>query len=366
MKVTVDMLTDLSAGAAFLATGGGGDPHITYLCAQQGLRQYGPADLIQPQDLPDDAMVVAIGAVGAPSTSLELLPSIDESVRVLEEYRRLTGRAVDAVVSFEIGGGNSLIPIVAAAANGIPVIDGDGMGRALPEATMMTFAIAGISPTPALALDYAGNTEIIHAPDVHAYEPLIRAFSMQRGGMAISAEFHMSGAEMKRCVVPGTVSLSIEIGKILRGGGGNANQLAPALAHVFENSIYGAFRQLYSGTVADMSTNVIGGYDVGRAVIESLTDGEPSLQIDIRNEYLTARQGDVMLASVPDLITILDFETAQPINAERLRYGQRVSVFAIGCPAHYRTEQALRVVSPRSFGFDFDYVPLEASVHALR
>ena len=360
MKLTVDMLTDLSAGAAFLATGGGGDPHITYLCAQQGLRQYGPADLIQPEELPDDAMVVAIGAVGAPTTSLELLPSIDESARVLEEYRRRTGRAVDAVVSFEIGGGNSLIPIVAAAANGIPVIDGDGMGRALPEATMMTFAIAGMSPTPALALDYAGNTEMIDAPDVHAYEPLIRAFAMQRGGMAISAEFQMSGAQMKSCVVPGTVSLSIALGKILRSGGGNADQLAPALADLFENSIYGAFRQLYSGTVSDMSTNVIGGYDVGRAVIESLTNGTPSLHIDIKNEYLTACLDSKILASVPDLITILDYETAQPINAERLRYGQRVSVFAIGCPAHYRTTQALSVVSPRCFGFDFDYVPLDA------
>jgi hypothetical protein len=358
MKLTVDMLTNLSAGAAFLATGGGGDPHITYLCAQEGLRQYGPADLIQPEELPDDAMVVAIGAVGAPTTALELLPSVDESVRVLEAYRRRTGRAVDAVVSFEIGGGNSLIPIVAAAANGIPVIDGDGMGRALPEATMMTFAIAGISPTPALALDYAGNVEMIDAPDVYAYERLIRNFSMQRGGMAISAEFQMSGAELKRTVVPGTVSLSIELGKVLRSGAGNADQLAPRLRRLFENSIYGVFRPLYSGTVADMSSNVIGGYDVGRAVIESLTDGEPSLIIDIKNEYLTAQLGGKVLASVPDLITILDYETAQPINAERLRYGQRVSVFAVGCPAHYRTLEALKVVSPRCFGFNFDYVPL--------
>ena len=168
----------------------------------------------------------------------------------------------------------------------------------------------------------------------------------------------MTGAQLKGCVVPGTVSLSIALGKILLGGRGNSDQLAPAIAELFDTSIYGVFRQIFSGTVADMSTHVVGGYDVGRAVIESQSDSKSLLVVDIKNEYLVARLDGNVLASVPDLLTILDYETAQPINAERLRYGQRVSVFAIGCPGHYRTADALKVVSPRCFGFDFDYVPL--------
>ncbi|MEO0466163.1 MAG: DUF917 domain-containing protein [Pseudomonadota bacterium] len=359
MILDVDDLADLSAGAAFLATGGGGDPYLTYLSACEGLRKYGPADLLAPEEIADDALVVAVGAVGAPTTSLELLPSVDESIQVLEAYKSLTGRKVDAVVSFEIGGGNSLIPIVAAAANGIPVIDGDGMGRALPEATMMTYALAGIAPTSAVALDYRGEAELIEADTTEAYEALIRAFALERGGMALSAEFQMTGAQMKSCIVPNTVSLSKALGQALREGNGSAQQRSARLAEVFEPSIYGAFKNLYSGIVSDVSTSVQGGFDVGKAVISPLIeDGRAPLYIDIRNEYLTARQGDAVLASVPDLITILDFETAQPINAERLRYGQRVSVFAIGCPAHYQTDHALGVVSPRAFGFDFDYVPL--------
>ena len=358
-QLTADMLADLSAGAAFLATGGGGDPHLTYLSACEGLKAYGPATMIAPEDLDDDALVVALGAVGAPTTSLELLPSIDESIAVLEAYKRLTGRKVDAVVSFEIGGGNSLIPIVAAAANNIPVIDGDGMGRALPEATMMTYAIAGIAPTPAVALDYSGHTELIEAETTEEYEQIIRAFSMQRGGMALSAEFQMTGRQMKDCIVPNTVSLSIELGKILRSRAGTADQMAAQIEQVFAPSIYGAFRQLFTGIVSDMSTCVVGGYDVGKAEIAPLIEDEPALTIDIKNEYLTAKLDGKLLASVPDLICILDSETAEPINAERLRYGQRVSVFAVGCPAHYRTEAALNVVAPRGFGFDFDYVPLE-------
>ncbi len=362
MLLTKDMLADLSAGATFLATGGGGDPYLTYLTACQALDQYGPARLIPVGELPDDAAIVAIGAVGAPTTSLELLPSLEDSIKALSEYRRLTGRRVDAVVSFEIGGSNSLIPIIAAAANGIPVIDGDGMGRALPEAQMMTYAIAGHHPTPAVAVDYAGNAVLIDCENVEAYENELRDFTMRRGGSITSVEFWMSGADLKACIVPGTVSLSIALGRILRGGNGNASEVSKLLEALFANSIYGQYRLLYSGIVADMSTRVVEGFDVGRAIVESSVDGEPAMEITIKNEYLTAQVGTRLLATVPDLITILDFETAQPINAERLRYGQRVSVIGIGCPDHFRTARALCAVGPRAFGFPFDFIPIETLV----
>ena len=81
--------------------------------------------------------------------------------------------------------------------------------------------------------------------------------------------------------------------------------------------------------------------------------------VNIKNEYLLARQGGRVRASVPDLLTIVDFETGTPINGERLRYGQRVAIFATGCPDFYRSEKALKVVAPRCFGFDNDYAPLE-------
>ena len=359
MKITIDSLADLSAGAAFLATGGGGDPYLAYLTTCRALQEYGSPRLVAPEDLPDDAHVVAIGGVGAPTTSLELLPSMRDTVCALDGYQEATGRPIDAVVSFEIGGGNSMIPIVAAAGKGIVVIDGDGMGRALPEAQMMTYAIEGIRATPAIACDYRGQVTRLDAESTAEYEKLVRALAMKSGGMVTTVEFWMTGQQLKASVVPKTVSFSIEIGRLLRGRTGDARQVAPLLAAAFKRSIYGEFRHLHSGLVTDVTTATIGGYDVGRATIDSL-DGGPPLHIDIKNEYLVASRSGEVLASVPDLITIVDLETAQPINAERLRYGQRVSVFAIGCPAHYRTAKALQSVGPRCFGFDFDFVPWAA------
>ncbi|MEO0417344.1 MAG: DUF917 domain-containing protein [Pseudomonadota bacterium] len=346
VQITLEMLDDIAAGAAFLATGGGGDPHLACLCAKEGLKAYGPARMIAPEELADDAFVTAVGAVGAPTTSLELLPSIDEAVRVVQAYEEIVGRRPDALVSFEIGGSNSLIPIVAAAALGIPLIDGDGMGRALPEATMMTYAIAGISPTPAVGLDYAGNTQRFDAPDVQAYEPMIRRFAMERGGMAVSAEFGMTGAQLKACIVPKTVTLSAELGRFLRTGEGNAAEREADLATLFQGTIYGPLELIASGLVSDYTSKVVGGFDVGEATLESVIKGEEPLKVAVKNEYLAVKQAGRMVACLPDLITLVDFETGWPINAERLRFGQRVSVFRIGSPAHYTTPEGLAALQP--------------------
>lgn len=357
--IDIEHLDDLALGSVFLATGGGGDPHVPKLITAEAINRYGPVKLLNVNMLKDNDFIVPVGSVGAPTVSLELLPSVYDAAKTLAAYEKFIDRAIDAVASFEIGGGNSVIPICAAASAGLPVIDGDGMGRALPEAQMMTYAIGGVKPTPALAMDYAGNVATFETETTTIYERHIRAFAMAAGGMVTVAEHAMTGHELKRAVIPGTVSFSVQLGRLLRESRGQADQLLGPLQGLFANSIYGVCKLLSIGKIVDKTTRIIGGFDVGEVIIESFQPGEDNISINIKNEYLLARQGEKILASVPDLITILDFETGNPINAERLRYGQRVAVYATGCPEFYRAPAALKVVAPRCFGFNIDYVPLE-------
>ncbi len=359
MRITADDLDALALGSVFLATGGGGDPYIPKLITARALAEYGPAPIIAPADLPDDAFVCALGSVGAPTVSLELLPSIDEASGTLDAFEAHLGRKIDAVAAFEIGGGNSLIPLLAAAARGIPMIDGDGMARALPEAQMMTYAMQGISPTPSVAYDYQGNIAHFDCSDPLEYESVIRQHAVDNGGMITTAEHPMSGAECKAAIIPGTLSFALKLGRLLGDNRGPVNVLVEPLERVFENTIYGACRLVYSGKVGAKTSRVVGGYDVGEAVIESLESDQEPLTITIKNEYLLAQVGAQIIASVPDLIVIVDAETSMPINAERLRYGQRVAVFVIGAPQVYKTASALEVVGPRYFGFEHDYRPFQ-------
>ncbi len=356
--IGVNELDALCLGSVFLATGGGGDPYLPMLITKQALQHYGPVSVQAVDDIDDSANVVAIGAVGAPTVSLELLPSIDEASATLDAYERHTGEVVDLIAPFEIGGGNSLLPIIAAVTKGIPIIDGDGMGRALPEAQMMTYAIAGAKPTPAVARDYAGNIACFETDSTMTYERHIRSFAMAAGGMITAAEHPMKGQFVKGAIIPNTLSFAIELGNTLAQHRGNAEAMLPHLTDVFRHSEYGACRLLHTGKVTDKSTKIVGGYDVGNLTITPFDSTQASMEIAIKNEYLLALKDGEVIASVPDLIVIVDYETSTPINAERLKYGQRVAVFAVGCPAFYRQDAALKVVAPRAFGFDVDYNPL--------
>ena len=361
MSITIEHtdIADLCAGSVFLATGGGGDPYVSQILVEEALKKHGPVRLVTLDSVPDDAFVVAIGEVGAPTVSLEQLPIGTESLDAVDRFEEWVGRKITHIVSFEVGGANSVIPLIAAAARGIPLIDGDGMARALPEAQMMTFAIEGVCPTPAVAIDYAGSAVYFKTGDTLLYERQVRNLAMAMGGMIFTAEHPMTGVEARRAIVPNTISFAVQLGRTLRENFGNAGQSEEPLRKLFEASDYGVFKHLYTGKIVDIRRKIVGGFDVGEAQLESTSDDRPPMKISIKNEFLLATIGDQVLASVPDLITMVDHETSSPINSERVHYGQRVTVFGIGCPPHYRTEKALRVVSPRNFGMHIPYVPIE-------
>ena len=121
----------------------------------------------------------------------------------------------------------------------------------------------------------------------------------------------------------------------------------------------GAFR-LITGKVLDVERRTTSGFARGSVVVEGLgADAGRLIRLELQNENLVALERGRVLASVPDLITVLDSETADAIATERIAYGQRVTVIAFGCDPVWRTEQGIAVAGPRAFGYEFDYLPVE-------
>ena len=121
----------------------------------------------------------------------------------------------------------------------------------------------------------------------------------------------------------------------------------------------GAF-QLVTGKVLDVERHTTSGFVRGSVVIEGLgEDAGRLIRLELQNENLVALERGRVLASVPDLITVLDSETADAIASEVIRYGQRVTVIAFACDPVWRTERGIEVAGPRTFGYDFDYLPVE-------
>lgn len=356
--IEVSDIADIAIGAAFLGTGGGGDPLISQLACENIMRRHARVKLISVDELADDALVVAIGGSGAPSIMLEKMPHGGEGVWALQKLEAHLGRKASALISFEVGGSNSLLPIMTAAQLGIPVVDADGMGRALPEMQMVTFSIYGISGTPMVVVNEFADSALIETRNSATAEAFIRQLGIAMGGQCTSAEHSMSGQQVRRVAISGSISLARDIGRLLRSNADNAAGFFALLQQRLQSSCYGEARHLFDGKVIDSQRALNNGFDVGEVWLESFC-GRKKMRLTVKNEYVLAEIDGRPAAMVPDLICLIDNDTCQPVTAERIRFGQRLSVIAIGAPELLRSERALKVVGPRCFGFDLDFTRLE-------
>ncbi|MBI2237211.1 MAG: DUF917 domain-containing protein [Actinobacteria bacterium] len=344
-------LPALARGCAILGAGGGGDTSVGLLMALQATQDFGPVPLVDLDDLPDDALIMPCGGIGAPTVSIEKIENGSEGARLREHVERLWQRPISALMCGEIGGSNGLVPVVWAARLRLPIVDADGMGRAFPEIPQVTMHVAGISPNPAVMTDERGNVLVFRAISGEWMERLERTAAVEFGGMASSSEYQLTAAQAKTATVRGSVSLAIRIGRVLMDA---EDDPVEALAAELRAAV------LITGKITDVERRVTGGFVRGSATIEGLgTDGGRVLRLEIQNENLVALEDGRPLAMVPDIITVLDSQTAEAVSTERLRYGQRVSVVAFPCDPIWRTHPGLEVAGPRAFGYDFDYVPVE-------
>ena len=200
-ELSADDIEALAVGAWILGTGGGGSPYHGLLNMRRLYREGLRVTLMDPITLADDDEVAVVSYMGAPLVTQERLVDsrlIARSVELMEGY---LGRKFRGVMAIEIGGGNSIQPLMAAAHLGIPVIDADAMGRAYPEAQMTTFAVGDLSPAPLTSVDPRGNEVIVSRVASWSW--------MERTSRKVCTEF---GSIAATCKAPRTGARSEALG----------------------------------------------------------------------------------------------------------------------------------------------------------
>ena len=82
-EIRLEDMDHIALGGAFLGTGGGGDPYIGRLMSEQAIRENGPVKVLNVDSLADEALVVPVAMMGAPTVLLEKLPRGDEAQAAL-------------------------------------------------------------------------------------------------------------------------------------------------------------------------------------------------------------------------------------------------------------------------------------------
>jgi uncharacterized protein len=348
-------LHDLATGAGILGTGGGGNPYLGYLHVRELLRSGARITVVSTSTLQDTDLICPVGGIGAPTISIERLPNGSEYLGAMRAVEMAWGRPVTHVSSIEIGGANALRPLAVAAQAGLPLVDGDGMGRAFPELQMCTFAIADL---PIALQDVRGNSLLIRqVASARWAEHIARAATVAMGGSAAMALFCLPASDYRRTAITGTVSLAARLGQAVRQAREHHQDPVAAILALLPA------QHLFTGKAVDVERRTAQGFARGCVVLAS---GSRCIGIDFQNEYLIARdvQTSEALATVPDLICLIHPETGEPLTTEVLRYGYQVAVIAIAAPEPLKSPAARAVVGPQAFGYTDPYRPLPGDLCA--
>ncbi len=354
--IGIQEIEDIALGAALLGAGGGGDPYVGKLVAMGAVKECGPVTLLDPEEVPDDALLVPIAMMGAPTVLGEKGIGGGEYQTLYNMVSQFFGKQIYAFMPIEAGGVNSMLPIAACARLGLPLVDCDGMGRAFPELQMVTFTIGGMSATPMALTDEKGNSVIFETITNKWTEELARAVTMSCGGSVSVSLYPMTGAQMKAYSVKNIVTRSQKLGEAIRTVKDCADDVTPEEHFLQFSEGY----KLFKGKIADVLRETRGAFNFGKVMLEGIGECKGhQAYVEFQNENLTATVDGEILATTPDLICLVDTETFTPVTTDALKYGKRVLVIGLKCFEMWRTPAGIDLVGPRYFGCDTDYIPLE-------
>lgn len=346
-EVTLADTHALAIGAGILGTGGGGNTYMGRIWLEHELKKRGGSiKIIQADDVPDDALTVAIGGMGAPTVGIEKPQKGNEYQKAVEALENHVGQKMYALLIGEIGGSNALRPLACALQMNLPVVDGDGMGRAFPELQMDTFAIEGLPLTPMSLCDVHGNIALLHGADsMYRVEAYARNLTIEMGGSAALAMPMVAGRDMKRTIIKDTLSLAKKMGEAVLEARANNTEPSDNIAAL------GNGRVLFRGKITDVERRTMQGFARGKLKLSAFGKPSDTMEIVFQNENLVAWHNGEVVATVPDLICIVSLEDGEPIGTEMIRYGLRVAVLGMPAPKELKTERALEVVGPEAFGY---------------
>lgn len=338
MRLGEQELRDVAAGAAFLGAGGGG-------ALKDGLRllnelvRAGKAqvEVIDPTDMGSGDWAVMVAGIGAPR-AMEERGFGPEAVVAFETMRKVAyfgGKKIKYLMAGELGGFNTMVPVYVAAQLGVPMLDADGNGRAVPELATGLYPIYDIPPVPLVMAGKNGDSMVIFLNDPrdhHAAENIARHVCLAYGMAAAFCTWIVDRDMILRCLAPRTLTQCRNIGAALRRAEAEKEDVGAYLQAA------AGTRELFRGRIEKIELRTEGGFDFGTTVLAGIGAYQGRrLFIDFKNENILARteEGKVLL-TVPDLICLVDLAAKAPLTNAETAEGQELGVFAVAAPENWR------------------------------
>lgn len=362
-KLTKKDLYDILYGCTILGTGGGGELQSGIDLIDRALDKGKEFILIGIDELKDDELIGTPYYCGAisPETEDEKrkyagLPIIGEepTVYAIEAMEKFLGKKFSAVVSTELGGGNTAVAFYTGAMMGKYIIDADPAGRSVPELQHSTYYLNDLPINPIAVANRFGEVAIIEeVVDDFRAEALVRSLAVVSNNTVGVLDHPCRADAFRKSVIPGAISYAWKLGTAYREAKENGEDVISKVVESGEGII------LFKGKVKEFSWNTEDGFTVGDVIFEGIDDYiDDEYKIWFKNENIIGWKNDEYDTTVPDLICIIDNETNDPVTNPYFNKGMTVTIFALPAPKEWTTRKGLETFGPRSFGFNTDYNPI--------
>ena len=359
-------IDDILMGATALGCGGGGEYEEGRELMRRAHDEGRTVRLAAPAELADDALVCVpygVGGltVGDPEVYAGLEPPAEHaSVRAVRALGEHVGAGFAALLTGELGGTSIADAFFPAAMLGLPVVDADPVGRAVPEIEHSLFKVHGLPIAPQAVTNEVGDTVIVtEVADDRRSEALVRALAVASRNLVWVADHAMPWGRVRPAVVQGALGAAQGVGAALRVARERGEDAAAAVAAASGG------RVVFRGRVTSFVWEERDGFTWGELELTGeAADAGSSYRVWSKNENLLAWRDGEPDVTAPDLICCFATETGEPVTNPHHSAGAAVTVVGVPAAPQWRTAAGVATLGPRHFGFDIDFVPLEERVRA--
>ena len=360
---------DIIVAGKILGTGGGGEEEWARLLIRKVYECGKSFKLVDPSELGPKDVVVIASRIGGGVTKEQAAKVADlvkteerPELRAFGLLSKYMGHEPSAVVPTELGAGNTLAAMCTAAMLDKPTLDADCAGRAKPEVSISTTYVAGIPITPACLVTEYGEVVYLEKTvnDARA-EDILRAVAAASGGMAGLCRAPMEGTRVGGAVVHNRISKCIALGKAIRESKQNGTDPIGAILKTIDGL------EFFEGSVSTFKREESGAFMRGEFTIEG-SGGRSghTLRVWFKNENLVSWLDGKPFVTCPDSICVVDAKSGLGLSnwGDDFAKGRRVTVFGVKAHELFRTAKGLEKFTPRSFGYDIEYTPIERLVES--
>ncbi|MDO4916314.1 MAG: DUF917 family protein [Rothia sp. (in: high G+C Gram-positive bacteria)] len=292
-------------GGGVFACGGGGWQDHGELMGRMATNLNRPV-LATVDELPEDAWVATVTAIGAPAAKDWEIRPIDY-IDALKKLMELSPHPIAAVLTGQNGYSTTLNGWIQSAALGVKVLDAAGDVRAHPTGKLGSLGLTTREGYETIQVLSGGNRKkhghllSINMGRVDTTDDVLRDVSVRSGGFIAAARNPVELSWIKEHAALGVISLALDLGKAMEEAGagqeGKGEEVIKTVVDFLDGEI------IDEGAIShEVDLETKGGWDHGTFRIGEHT-------VPYLNEFMAIEGPDGRVATYPDTIIILRKDT---------------------------------------------------------